>query len=75
MLSKTILTSVCLTALAAAAPAPQVNGYTNADAPYASETPSPIGPPATSFGDNSQVPALPTSDTSAYPRVSSDVTG
>lgn len=75
MFSKTILTSVCLAALAAAAPAPQVSGYINADAPYASESPSPMGPLATSFGDNSQVPAIPTSDTSAYPRVSSDVTG
>lgn len=56
MLSKTILTSACLAALAAAAPAPQVSGYTNADAPYASEIPSPIGPLATFFGDNSQVP-------------------
>jgi hypothetical protein len=75
MLSKTILTSACLAALTAAAPAPQVSGYTNADAPYASEIPSPIGPLATFFGDNSQAPAIPTSDTSAYPRVSSDVTG
>jgi len=75
MFSKTILTPACLAVLAAAAPAPQVSGYANADAPYASESPSPIGPLAISFGDNSQVPVIPTGDTSTYPRVSSDVTG
>ena len=75
MFGKTILIPACLAALAAAAPAPQVSGYTDADAPYASESPSPIGPLAISFGANSQVPAILTSDTSAYPRVSSDVTG
>lgn len=57
------------------APAPQVPGYPNADAPYASEEPTPDLPVPTVFGPNSQIPYIETSAPPAYPRVSSDLTG
>src|SRR4051794_2907288 len=93
MLTRTLYTSSLLLALqfAAAAPAPQVAGYTNADASFTVEQPT--GPLATSFGPDSQVPvrlhvntsplikytdcsqAIATSAPPAPPRVSSNVTG
>ncbi|KAJ9645976.1 hypothetical protein H2199_003019 [Coniosporium tulheliwenetii] len=57
MLSKTVLASAAFAALAAAAPAPQVPGYTGADAPYADSTGNGIYPLATTFGPDSTVPA------------------
>lgn len=75
MLGQIILTSVSLVALVAAAPAPapQVSGYTDADAPV-EQTPSPIGSLATVFGPDSQVSAIATSGPVA-PLVSSIFTG
>jgi hypothetical protein len=73
MLGRTLLTSVSLAALAVAAPAPQVSGYTNGDAPVA-QTPSPIGSLATVFGPDSQISAIATSGPAA-PLVSSIFTG
>ncbi|KAH7139232.1 ferritin-like domain-containing protein [Dendryphion nanum] len=73
MLSRTFYASTLLSALAVAAPAPQVPGYTNADASFSVSQPT--GSLATSFGADSQVPAIPTSAPSAYPRVSDVVTG
>ncbi|KAE9979160.1 hypothetical protein BLS_010092 [Venturia inaequalis] len=72
MFGRSLLTSVSLAALVAAAPAPQVPGYTDADAPV-DQTPS-IGPLATVFGPDSQVPAIATSGPAA-PLVSSIFTG
>lgn len=72
MLGRTLLTFASLAALAAAAPAPQVSGYTDADAPVA-QTPS-IGSLATVFGPDSQVSAIATSGP-AEPLVSSIFTG
>ena len=86
MLTKSFLTSSMLAALAAAAPAPQdgysvapqevgdVAGYTDADASF-SVTFMPAGTPASVFGPDSQVAAIPTAPGSAPPRRSSDVTG
>lgn len=74
MLSKTIYASTLLSALAVAAPAPQVPGYTDADFPDVSVT-QPTGPVATSFGPDSQINAILTTPGSAPPRRSSDVTG
>jgi hypothetical protein len=61
MLTKTVLTSSLLAALAAAAPKPQygayssyVPGYTNADASFSVHDPT--GVPASVFGPDSQVP-------------------
>jgi hypothetical protein len=62
MLTKTVLTSSLLAALAAAAPKPQygesyslyVPGYTNADASFSVSDPT--GVPASVFGPDSQVP-------------------
>lgn len=73
MLSKVFYASTLLTAFVAAAPAPQVPGYTDADASFSVSQPT--GSVATSFGENSQVPAIQTSAPSAYPRVSADPTG
>lgn len=73
MLTRTIYTLTLFSALAVAAPAPQVAGYSNADATFTVTPPS--GTPATVFGPDSQVPAITTSAPAAYPRVSSDVTG
>jgi hypothetical protein len=53
MLSKIAITSTFLAALAAAVPAPQVAGYTNADASFS--VTDPTGAPATVFGPDSQV--------------------
>lgn len=72
--------SVCFAAFAAAAPAPQVAGYTGADGPF-SQTTSPTELLATTFGPDSQVSAIATSPPNgtesgaAPPLVSSDVTG
>ncbi|KAF2191384.1 hypothetical protein K469DRAFT_656226 [Zopfia rhizophila CBS 207.26] len=74
MLTRTLYASSLLSALVAAAPAPQVSGYTDADGPFP-QMPSAIYPLATSFGPDSQIPAIETSVTLAPPRVSSDVTG
>jgi hypothetical protein len=80
MYSKSILASACLTAVAIAAPAPQVSGYTNADVTFA-QTPSPLGPLASTFGPDSQVPYTPTTPPSgtqpgaAPTRISSNPTG
>jgi len=54
MLTKIAFTSTVLAALAAAAPAPQVAGYTNADASFSVS--DPVGSIATSFGEASQIP-------------------
>ncbi|KAF2097088.1 hypothetical protein NA57DRAFT_41819 [Rhizodiscina lignyota] len=80
MYSKIFVASACFTALVAAAPAPQVAGYTDADATFA-QTPSPIGSVATSFGPDSQVSAIQTAPPrgtesgAAPPLVSSELTG
>lgn len=74
MYTKTVLTAACLAAIAAAAPAPQVAGYTDADAPYMTISTT-LGPVATSFGRDSQIPATETNATSAFPRVTANVTG
>ncbi|KAF4550966.1 Ferritin-like domain-containing protein 2 [Elsinoe fawcettii] len=63
--------------LACAAPAPQVPGYSNADAPYASDPIPALTDLATSFGPNSAINAI---ETEAPPnpgasRISSDPTG
>ncbi|UPX14564.1 uncharacterized protein EKO05_0005042 [Ascochyta rabiei] len=73
MLSKAIFSTALLSALAAAAPKPQVAGYTDADASFSVEFPT--GTPATSFGPDSQVAAQPTQPGSAPPRISADPTG
>ncbi|KAF1942785.1 stress response protein Rds1 [Clathrospora elynae] len=74
MLTKTLITSTVFAALAVAAPKPQVAGY---QGPYASfsVTYEAAETPATTFGPDSQVPAIPTAPGSAPPRRSSDVTG
>jgi len=54
MLTKNLFASTLLSALAAAAPRPQVAGYTNADASFSVSDPT--GVPATVFGPDSQVP-------------------
>jgi hypothetical protein len=54
MLTRIAFTSTVLAALAAAAPAPQVAGYTNADASFSVS--DPVGSIATSFGEASQIP-------------------
>jgi len=80
MHSRTIFISAYLAAIAAAAPAPQVAGYTDAHATFA-QTPSPLGRLATKFGPDSQVAYTPTSPPppgspgAAPTRRSSDVTG
>ena len=85
MLTKSFFTTSVLAAFAAAAPAPQdgysaakptedVPGYTNADASF-SVTFTPAATPASVFGPDSQVAAIPTAPGSAPPRRSSDVTG
>ncbi|KAK4981535.1 hypothetical protein LTR66_009907 [Elasticomyces elasticus] len=60
MYTKTILSSAVLAGLAAAAPAPQVSGYTGANAPYASIKPSPLTTLAKTFGPDSTVSAIHT---------------
>jgi hypothetical protein len=65
--------------LAAAAPAPQVPGYKNADAPYESFS-YPNTPIPSSFGPDSQIPATETTfaksgSLAAPPVISSVVTG
>lgn len=66
-------------ARAAPAPLPQVPGYTDADAPYASATPAALTDLATSFGTDSAVPAIvtdaPPASVVGNTRVSSDPTG
>lgn len=54
MLTKNLFASTLLSALAAAAPRPQVAGYTNADASFSVSDPT--GVPATIFGPDSQIP-------------------
>lgn len=54
MLTKTVVTSALLAALAAAAPKPQVAGYTGADASFTISF-EPAETPATSFGPDSQI--------------------
>ncbi len=63
MFSKSIILAASWAAVVAGAPAPapQVPGYTNADAPYSPEEPTGLGELATSFGPNSQIPAIQTS--------------
>lgn len=63
MFTKTVFTSGLLAALAAAAPAPQVAGYTNADASISVSKPT--GIPATVFGPDSQI-AVSTSYQNKY---------
>ncbi|KAK7512531.1 stress response protein Rds1 [Phyllosticta citriasiana] len=77
MFSRSLLTGAALASLAAAAPAPapDVPGYTDANAPYATETPTPVTKLATSFGLDSQISATFTTPSTEPPRVSSDVTG
>lgn len=61
MYSKTALSTALLAGLAAAAPAPQVSGYTGADAPYGSTTASvALSEVATSFGPDSTIAAIST---------------
>ena len=80
MFKKAFVASACFAALTAAAPAPQVAGYTGADATFA-QTPSPLGSLATSFGLDSQISATQTAPPSgansgaAPPFVSSELTG
>jgi hypothetical protein len=73
MFTKAIYASTLLSALAVAAPAPQVPGYSDADFPITVSQPT--GSLATSFGPDSQINAIPTTPGSAPPRRSSDVTG
>ncbi|KAH7400828.1 ferritin-like domain-containing protein [Phaeosphaeria sp. MPI-PUGE-AT-0046c] len=73
MFNKFAITSTVLAALAAAAPKPQVAGYTNADASFSVSEPT--GNVASVFGPDSQIPARPTVPGPAPPRRSSDVTG
>ncbi|ORY17756.1 ferritin-like domain-domain-containing protein [Clohesyomyces aquaticus] len=75
MFSKTVYASALLSALAAAAPAPQVPGYSNGDASGLSTPPT--GAPATVFGPDSQVPekAIATSAPTLPPRRSSILDG
>jgi hypothetical protein len=73
MFSKTVFSATLLSALVAAAPQPQVAGYTDADASFSVDYPT--GTPATVFGPDSQIAAQPTQPGSAYPRVSADPTG
>jgi hypothetical protein len=54
MLTRTIYASTLLSALALAAPAPQVPGYTDADFPISESEPT--GEPASSFGTATPVP-------------------
>lgn len=54
MLTKTLYATSLLSALAAAAPAPQVAGYPDAEASFSVTMPD--GPVATSFGPDSDVP-------------------
>jgi hypothetical protein len=58
MLAKSVLASSLLYAFVAAAPAPQVSGYTDADASFPVTDPN--GPLATSFYPDSQIPVLET---------------
>jgi hypothetical protein len=53
MLSKIAITSTFLAALAAAAPKPQVAGYSNADASFSVSEPT--GSVASVFGPDSQI--------------------
>ncbi|KAF1959602.1 hypothetical protein CC80DRAFT_306445 [Byssothecium circinans] len=73
MMTRTLYVSTLLAALAVAAPAPQVPGYTDADFPLTVSQPT--GAAASSFGPDSQIPAIETTAPSAPPRRSSDVTG
>ncbi|KAJ4349765.1 uncharacterized protein N0V89_008383 [Didymosphaeria variabile] len=73
MLTKAVYASTLLSALAVAAPAPQVPGYSDADFPVTVSAPT--GAPASSFGPDSQINAVVTTPASAPPRRSSDVTG
>jgi hypothetical protein len=55
MLAKTALTASLLTALVAAAPAPQVSGYTDADASFSVSQPD-VTPVTEVSGPVSQIP-------------------
>lgn len=75
MFTKTVVTSALLATLAAAAPKPQVAGYTAADASFTVSF-DPAETPATVFGPDSQIPgAIQTPAMVAPPRRSSDVDG
>ncbi|KAF2271833.1 uncharacterized protein EI97DRAFT_387179 [Westerdykella ornata] len=73
MLSNVVYASSLLSALVAAAPAPQVPGYTGAAASF--PVSQPTGPLATSFGPDSQIPATPTRPVTLPPRKSPNPTG
>ena len=75
MLGSTVAAWAFALGVANALPAPQVAGYTGADAPYRTDTPEPVTNLATTFGPDSAVPAVPTSDASPPPLVSSNFTG
>jgi hypothetical protein len=60
MLAKTVYVTSLLSALVAAAPAPQVEGYSDADASFTVSQPE--GTPVTSIsGSVSQIPVCPSS--------------
>ncbi|KAF9740309.1 hypothetical protein PMIN06_011277 [Paraphaeosphaeria minitans] len=74
MFTKSLYATTLLSALAVAAPAPQVPGYSDADFPVTVSQDT--GAPASTFGPDSQVNAIFTTPGSvAPPRRSSDVTG
>lgn len=73
MLTRIVCASGLLSALVAAAPAPQVPGYTDADFPDVASQPT--GPLASSFGPDQQVPYTQTSAPPPPPRVTANVTG
>lgn len=73
MLTHVLYTSTLLSALAVAAPAPQVPGYPDGDFPITVSQPT--GAQASSFGPDSQINAVVPTPGSVPPRRSSDVTG
>ncbi|PSN71890.1 hypothetical protein BS50DRAFT_485377 [Corynespora cassiicola Philippines] len=73
MLSRAFYASALLSTLATGAPAPQVDGYNNADASFSVSQPE--GPVATSFGPDSQIPAIQTQAPPPPVRLSPDPTG
>ncbi|KAF2761052.1 hypothetical protein EJ05DRAFT_449333 [Pseudovirgaria hyperparasitica] len=71
MFSKRVLISLAAYAAAFPAPEPQVAGYTDANAPYADDAPTPVTNIASSFGPGSQIPyTVVTPAVAAPPRVS-----
>ncbi|KAF2153726.1 hypothetical protein K461DRAFT_223148 [Myriangium duriaei CBS 260.36] len=74
MLGSSVAAWAIALGVANALPAPQVPGYTDADAPYATETPEPVTNLATTFGPDSAVPFTPTV-ASGPPLVTSNLTG